>query len=95
MPPWLRIWPPRWQRTSPRRSSLGAFLAGEPQTALTTHLAAVEKAAAANLDATLASLQTTIDSRLETTADQARAASNSARVDLLWSIAIGLASRSP
>ncbi len=74
------------------QSSLGAFLAGEPQTALTTHLAAMEKSAAANLDATLASLQTTIDSRLETTADQARAASNSARVDLLWSIAIGLAS---
>ena len=37
----------------------------------TTHLADVEKSAASNLDATLASLQTTIDDRLDTTADQA------------------------
>ncbi len=73
------------------QSSLGAFLAGEPQTATTTRLAAVEKSAAAALDANLGSLQSTIDDRLDTTADQAQAASNSARVDLLWSIAIGLA----
>ena len=71
------------------QSSLGAFLAGEPQRANTAHLAAVEKSAEARLDATLASLQATIDDRLNTTADQARAAANSARVDLVWSLAIG------
>ena len=72
------------------QSSLGAFLAGEPQTATTTRLAAAEKSAAAALDASLGSLQSTIDNRLDTTADQARAAANSARVELLWSIAIGM-----
>ena len=73
------------------QSSLGAFLAGEPATAQTAHLAAVEKSAEAKLDATLASLQATISDRLTQTADQARAAANSARVDLLWFLAIGIA----
>ena len=72
------------------QSSLGAFLAGQPQTAQTAHLAAVEKTAAKNLDAALGALQATISERLDTTADQAYAAANSARVDLLWSIAVGV-----
>jgi hypothetical protein len=71
------------------QSGLSAFLAGEPQTSQTAHAAAVETAAEAKLDATLLSLQSTIDDRLDTTAAQARAAANSARVDLLWSLAIG------
>ena len=73
------------------QSSLGAFLAGGTHTPQTAQLAAVETSAEANLDATLASLQTTVTNRLTTTAEQARAAADSARVDLLWSIAIGLA----
>ena len=73
------------------QSSLGAFLAGEPATAQTTHLAEVEKAAAAKLDATLAALQTTITDRVDTTAGQARAAANSARVDLVWALVAGVA----
>jgi len=73
------------------QSSLGAFLAGEPPTAQTAQLATAEKAAEANLDATLASLQATIADRLTQTADQARAAANSARVDLLLSLVIGIA----
>ena len=73
------------------QSSLGAFLAGGTHTPQTARLAAVETSAAANLDATLASLQTTITTRLTTTAEQAHAAADGARVDLLWSIAIGLA----
>ena len=73
------------------QSSLGAFLAGGTRTPQTAHLAAVETSAEANLDATLASVQTTITNRLTTTAEQAHAAANSARVDLLWSIAIGVA----
>ena len=78
---------------SAAQSSLGAFLAGQAQTAQTAHLAAVEKTAAKNLDATLGALQATISERLDTTADQAHAAANSARVDLLWSIAIGVVLR--
>jgi diguanylate cyclase (GGDEF)-like protein len=73
------------------QSSLGAFLAGGTHTPQTAQLAAAETSAAANLDATLASLQTTITNRLTTTAEQAHAAADRARVDLLWSIAIGLA----
>ncbi len=73
------------------QSSLGAFLAGGAHTPQTAHLAAVETSAEANLDTTLASLQTTVTNRLTTTAEQARAAADRARVDLLWSIAIGLA----
>jgi diguanylate cyclase (GGDEF)-like protein len=73
------------------QSSLGAFLAGGTHTPQTAQLAAAETSAEANLDATLASLQTTVTNRLTTTAEQARAAADSARVDLLWSIAIGLA----
>jgi diguanylate cyclase (GGDEF)-like protein len=73
------------------QSSLGAFLAGGAHTPQTAHLAAVETSAAANLDAALASLQTTVTNRLTTTAEQAQAAADKARLDLLWSIAIGLA----
>jgi diguanylate cyclase (GGDEF)-like protein len=73
------------------QSSLGAFLAGGSHTPQTLQLAAAETSAAANLDATLASLQATITNRLTTTAEQAHAAADRARVDLLWSIAIGLA----
>jgi diguanylate cyclase (GGDEF)-like protein len=73
------------------QSSLGAFLAGGTHTPQTAQLAAAETSAAANLDATLASLQATITNRLTTTAEQAHAAADRARVDLLWSISIGLA----
>jgi diguanylate cyclase (GGDEF)-like protein len=73
------------------QSSLGAFLAGGSHTPQTLQLAAAETSAAANLDATLASLQATITNRLTTTAEQAHAAADRARVDLLWSIASGLA----
>lgn len=73
------------------QSSLGAFLAGGAHTPQTTQLAAVETSAEAKLDTTLASLQTTVTNLVDTTSDQAHAAADSARVDLLWSIAIGLA----
>ena len=73
------------------QSSLGAFLAGGTHTPQTAQLAAVETSAEANLDATLASLQTTVTNLVDRTSDQAHAAADSARVDLLWSIAIGLA----
>ncbi|MGD0313075.1 MAG: GGDEF domain-containing protein [Acidimicrobiales bacterium] len=42
------------------------------------------------LDATLAALQATVADRLTQTANQAEAAANRARVDLLWSIVVGL-----
>ena len=72
-------------------SSLGAFLAGGTQTPQTAHLAAVETSAEANLDATLVALQTTATNLVRTTSDQAQAVADRARVDLLWSIAIGVA----
>ncbi len=81
----------RMSTYSAAQSSLGAFLAGQPQTSETAPLAAAEKSAAASLDTTLGALQATISERLDTTADQAHAAANSARVDLLWSIALGVA----
>ena len=73
------------------QSSLGAFLAGGTQTPQTAHLAAVETSAEANLDATLVALQTTATNLVRTTSDQAQAVADRARVDLLWSIAIGVA----
>ena len=73
------------------QSSLGAFLAGGTHTPQTAHLAAVETSAEANLDATLVALQTTATNLVDTTSDQAHAAGDKARVDLLWSIAIGMA----
>ena len=72
------------------QSGLSAFLAGEPQTSQTADAAAVESAAEAKLDTTLAALQATIVDRLDQTADQAAAAANSARVDLLWALGIGI-----
>jgi len=72
------------------QSGLSAFLAGEPQTSQTAHAAAVESAAEAKLDTTLAALQATIADRLDQTANQAAAAANSARVDLLWALGIGI-----
>jgi diguanylate cyclase (GGDEF)-like protein len=72
------------------RNNLGAFLAGEPQTTETAHLAAVELSADTRLDATLGALQATITDRMTVAADQAQAAAHSARVDLLWSIMIGV-----
>jgi diguanylate cyclase (GGDEF)-like protein len=72
------------------RNNLGAFLAGVPQTAQTAHLAAVELSADTKLDATLGALQATITDRLTLAADQAQSAAHSARVDLLWSIVIGV-----
>ena len=72
------------------RSNLGAFLAGEPQTAETAHLAAVELSADARLDATLGALQATISDRLTQTAYQAESAAHSARADLLWCLVIGV-----
>ena len=73
------------------QNSLGAFLAGGPETPQTARLATAEEAAQTNLDATLASLQDTIGDRLITTADQAHAAASLARDELLWSIAVGVA----
>jgi diguanylate cyclase (GGDEF)-like protein len=73
------------------QNTLGAFLAGGPQTPQTAHLAAVEENAQASLDAALASLQDTISAHLVTTASQAHAAASRARDELLWSIVIGLA----
>jgi diguanylate cyclase (GGDEF)-like protein len=72
------------------RSKLGAFLAGEPQTATTAQLAATEVSADAALDATLAALQSTITDRLTQTASQAHADASRARDGLLWSIVIGI-----
>ncbi len=72
------------------QDTLGAFLAGEAQTAQTAQLAAAEKTAEANLDASLSSLQVTATDRVDTTADRAHAAANRARVELLWSIVIGV-----
>jgi len=72
-------------------NSLGAFLAGGPQTPRTAQLAKVEEAAQASLDATLSSLQTAIGDRLVATANQAHADASRAREELLWSIGIGLA----
>ena len=72
------------------QNTLGAFLAGGPQTAQTAQLAKVEEATQASLDATLASMQNTISDRLSATADQAHAAASRARSELLWSIVIGL-----
>jgi diguanylate cyclase (GGDEF)-like protein len=73
------------------QATLGAFLAGGTHTPQTAELAAAETSAYAKLDATLSSLQTTISNRIDTTADQARAAANRARVELLWAVAIGVA----
>ena len=72
------------------RNNLGAFLAGEPQTVETAHLAAAELSADTDLDATLGTLQATVTDRLTQTADQAQAAAQRARVGLLWSIVIGV-----
>ena len=72
------------------RSKLGAFLAGEPQTSETADLAAAEVSADAKLDATLATLQSTISDRLTQTANQAEAAAARARDGLLWAIVIGV-----
>ena len=73
------------------QNTLGAFLAGGPETLQTAHLAAVEEAAQAKLDAALASLQDTISAHLVTTANQAHVAASRARDELLWSIVIGVA----
>jgi diguanylate cyclase (GGDEF)-like protein len=73
------------------QNSLGAFLAGGPETPHTAHLAMVEEEAQASLDATLASLQNSISAHLIATANQAHAAASRARNELLWSIVIGVA----
>jgi diguanylate cyclase (GGDEF)-like protein len=73
------------------QGNLGPFLASQLRTPQTAQLAAAEKSAEASLDKTLATLQGTISERLDTTANQAEAAANNARVDLLWSVVIGLA----
>ena len=72
------------------RNNLGAFLAGEPQTPQTAHLAAVERSTDTTLDTTLDALQSTTTDRLTHAADQAQAAAHRARVVLLWSIVIGV-----
>ena len=72
------------------QDSLGAFLAGQAATPQTAQLAAAERTADANLDTSLASLQMTITNRASATADQAHAAANRARTELLWSIVIGV-----
>ncbi len=73
------------------QDKLGTLLAGGVHTAKTAQLAAAETSAYTNLDATLAAAQAKVSNRLTTTAEQAHAAANRARVDLLWSIAIGAA----
>ncbi len=73
------------------QDSLGALLAGGVRTAETAQQAGAERSAYTSLDATLAAAQTTVTNRVTTTAEQAHAAANRARVDLLWSIAIGAA----
>ena len=73
------------------QDSLGTLLAGGVRTAETAQQAGAERSAYTSLDATLAAAQTTVTNRVTTTAEQAHAAANRARVDLLWSIAIGAA----
>ncbi|MGA3146499.1 MAG: GGDEF domain-containing protein [Acidimicrobiales bacterium] len=72
------------------RSSLGAYLSGEAPTPQLAHLASAEQTADANLDAALGALQANVTSHLVQTATQARAAANTARVDLLWYMIIGV-----
>jgi diguanylate cyclase (GGDEF)-like protein len=72
------------------RSKLGTFLAGEPPSLQSVQIAGAEEAAGAKLDASLAALQTTVTNRLEQTVQAAGVAANAARVDLLWSIMIGV-----
>jgi diguanylate cyclase (GGDEF)-like protein len=73
------------------RSNLGVYFAGETTSPQTEHVASVEQAADTKLDTALGSLQSTITGRLMATASRARAAADSARVDLLWSLVIGVA----
>jgi diguanylate cyclase (GGDEF)-like protein len=73
------------------QDSLGTLLASGVRTAETAQQAAAESSAYASLDTTLAAAQATVTSRLTTTAEQAHAAAQRARVDLIWSIAIGAA----
>ena len=73
------------------QSNLGPFLASQVRTPQTAGLAAAETSAEAVLDNSLSTLQSTISNRLDTTAAEAQAAASAARVDLLWSIAVGLA----
>ncbi len=72
------------------RSKLGAFLAGEPTTAQTVQIAIDELHADTQLDATLASLQSTITDRLTQAAQAAGAAARDAQAALLWSVVIGV-----
>jgi diguanylate cyclase (GGDEF)-like protein len=72
------------------RGNLGAFLAGERATAQTTAIAAAEQSADVKLDFALGTLQATVTNRLTTIAGQAKDASDAARVDLLWSLALGV-----
>jgi diguanylate cyclase (GGDEF)-like protein len=71
------------------RSKLGAYLAGEMVSALTAQIGVVEQAANQKLDAALASLQATVSNRLMRVASEAQAASDAARVDLVWSLGVG------
>jgi diguanylate cyclase (GGDEF)-like protein len=73
------------------RSNLGVYLAGEPPSSQTKHVAEVEQTADTKLDGDLGALQATITSRLMATASQAKAAANAARVGLLWCLVIGVA----
>jgi len=72
------------------RSSLGAFLAGEAATPQLAHLASVEQTADTNLDDTLEALQQEVTNHLLQTAGQAGSAAKTARVELLWSMGIGV-----
>lgn len=82
---------PRMKAYTAAQNSLGALLAGQAQTPQTAQLATAENAAYTNLDATLASAETAITNRLSATAEEAHAAAHRARVDLLWSVVIGVA----
>jgi diguanylate cyclase (GGDEF)-like protein len=72
------------------RSNLGAFLAGEKASAQTTAIATAEQAADVKLDAALGTLQAALTSRITLIASQAKDAADAARVDLLWSLALGV-----
>ena len=71
------------------RSKLGAYLAGEAVSASTAQIGFVEQATNEKLDTALATLQATITNRLMRVAGEAQAATDAARVDLLWCLGLG------
>jgi diguanylate cyclase (GGDEF)-like protein len=72
------------------RSNLGALLGGQRATAQTVSIAAAEQSAYVKLDLGLGTLQAAVTDRLTQIAGQAKDAAGAARVDLLWSLALGV-----